>query len=245
MRPTNYTSIVIASYVSDDLRAKMFRTSIETLIATTRDLPVEIIIVDNGGSFEITQWLDAITLNGEIQCLIKNANNMHFGFGRNQGIAMAHGEYLCIADNDIYYKEGWLQSCLKVLQEYPLRKLWATPIDYPKGLNDRRTIRYDAGELEVGDDVYKLSMRAGSNCFVIRRDQFDEVGRFKNHRIAGSVWNDDACKKGYLGAVTPEPLVLDLGLRVGYNHKQPLPVRRTLRNSEEIYFNEDEYKIPN
>jgi len=222
----------------------MFRTSIDSLLQTTQGLPVEIIVVDNGGDFEITQWLDAIVHNGDIQCVIKNANNMHFGFGRNQGIAMAHGSYLCIADNDIFYKAGWLEACLDVLEEYPLRKFWATPLDYPTELNGKRTVRYDAGEVTVGVEEYKLSQRAGSNCFVIRRDLFEEVGPFENHRIAGSVWNDHAVRKGFVGAVTPEQMVYDLGLRKGYNHKMPLPVKRTLRNGEQIYFNEDEYVRP-
>src|SRR5574341_603271 len=129
-----YTSIVIASFIPDALRAQIFRTSLESLLETTKGLPVEIIIIDNGGHDVITSWLLELTTQGQIQCYIRNANNMHFGFARNQGIKMAKGEYLCIADNDILYEPGWLEECLEVLEKYPKKKIYATPIEYPTGI---------------------------------------------------------------------------------------------------------------
>lgn len=238
--PTNerYTSIIIASYIPDELRAKMFRTSLDTLLETTEGLPVEIIIVDNGGNVSLSGYIDGLLLGGAVQTVIHNANNMHFGFARNQGLASANGNYIVIADNDILYRDGWLEACWKVLEAYPLRKFWATPIQYPM---ESMAKRYDQGVIDVDGEEYRLNMRAGSNCWVTRRKDFYEVGIFKNHRVAGSVWTDEAVHKGYCGAVTPENMVADLGFRAGYNHRQPLPVKRTLRNGEEVLLNEDEY----
>ena len=249
MKPRNnephYTSIIIASYIPDELRAKTFRTSLESLLETTRELPVEIIVIDNGGDIAITNWLNDLISAGLIQCLVRNAQNMHFGFGRNQGLANAGGNYICIADNDILYKEGWLEKCWEVLDEYPLRKFWATPIAYPDLPNGNTIHRYDAGELELNGETILLNGRAGSNCFVVRRKDFEEIGNFLNHRIAGSRWNDVAVRKGYVAAVIPGNYVSDMGLRVGYNHREALPVYRVLCNGKKIYFNQDEFKIPN
>lgn len=237
-----YTSIVIASHIPDELRAKIFLTSLDSLFETTKNLPVEIIVVDNGRDLAIAADLKDYLDEGKIQCLIHNANNMHFGFARSQGIKMAKGEYLCIADNDILFEPGWLEACWKVLEAYPKRKLYATPIEYPTGFLKER---YDNGKLMVGDIEYNLNMRAGSNCFVMRRNEFDKVGPFACHRVAGTKWTDKAVKLGYLAAVAPGKLAKDMGLRQGYDLNQAIPIVRTLRNGETIYFNQDEYKIPN
>lgn len=244
MKLDRYTSIVIASYIPDDnrdLRAKMLKTSIDSLLETTKNLPVEIIVVDNGDDVRISGFLQGLTMGGAIQTYIFNANNMHFGFARNQGLASANGNYICIADNDIYYEEGWLEACLEILESYPLRKIYATPLDYPTGVLDKK---YHQGELPLrpGEEPYILSMRAGSNCFVARERDFYNIGKFKNHRIAGTKWTDEAVHKGYLAAVCPGKLAIDLGKRQGYNHREPLPIMRTLRNGERVYFNDDEFQ---
>lgn len=235
-----YTSIIITSYISDDLRAKTFRTSLDSLFETTKNFPVEIIIIDNGGSESISTFLRELTKQGLIQTYIYNSGNMHFGFARNQGLAMAHGNYIVIADNDIYYNSGWLEACWKPLEKYPDKKIYSTPIEYPTGFYKER---YDQGKLDVDGIEYNLNMRAGSNCFMVRRKDFKKIGNFENHRVAGTKWTDKAVHMGYLAAVAPNKLVHDLGLRVGYNHRLAIPIKRILRNGEEVIFNQDEYEI--
>ena len=234
-----YTSIVITTFISNQLRLKMFRTSMESLLETTKNLPVEIIVVDNGGYEELSLELLSLVESGEIQCYVKNATNLHFGMARNQGIAMATGDYIVIADNDIYYEKGWLEACLKPLGTYPDRKIYATPINYPTGFKEEQ---YNQGKLDIEGVVYNLNMRAGSNCFVIRKEDLKIIGSFMAHRIAGSKWTDKAVELGYLAAVTPINMVKDLGLRLGYNHSQVIPIKRVLRNGQEIIYNEDGFK---
>lgn len=240
--PVNYTSIIIASYIPDEERLEMFERSLKSLFETCKDLPVEVIVIDNGGSFQCSDMLKTYVDLGKIQTLITNSNNMHFGLARNQGIHMAAGDYFCIADNDILYMDGWLEACLRPLQMYPEKALYATPIAYPASTAGKKTRKYLQGELDVDGEKYELDMRAGSNCFVIHRADFFNIGYFKNHRIAGSLWTDEAVRKGYLAAVTPTQLVADMGLRKGYNLKQPIPICRTLLNGEKVYFNHDEFK---
>lgn len=215
----------------------MFRTSLETLVETTKELPVEIIIIDNGGSAHMSGFIQGLMEGGAaITTYIRNKENMHFGYARNQGLACATGHYVCIADNDINYHIGWLEACHKVLKKYPEKKLWATPIQYPEMAD-----RYDVGKLDVDGEDYRLNYRAGSNCWVMRRKDFDEVGPFYAHRVAGSKWNDKATRLGFVAAVTPEDMVDDLGFRLGYNLKQPTAIKKTLANGEEVYFNQDEF----
>ena len=240
-----YTSIIVTSHIPDKKRADIFKESIQSLLETTKDLPVEIIIVDNGGDAHTSGYIDGLLLGGAVQMVIHNANNMHFGFARNQGIILSNGNYIVSADNDILYEEGWLEACWEALEAYPTKKVYATPIQYPRAVNGKLHKRYDLGDILVGDDHYHLNTRAGSNCFVIRKRDLMNIGLFKHHRVVGTVWTDNANNKGYSAIVTPNDMVVDLGLRNGYNLKQPLPIKRTLRNGEEVFFNQDEYKIPN
>ena len=236
----NHVSIIITNHYQDEVRSQSMRTSLESLYKSVENLPVEIIVVDNYDrkydalAAKDSKWLFEQCWAGHIHSYIMNSENLHFGLARNQGIYTASGKYICIADNDIYYEKGWLEACLKALDTYPHEKIYATPIDYPTGTLDKK---YRVGTL----GEYKLSMRAGSNCFVIRSEDLLKIGVFKPHRIAGTKWTDRAVELGYLAAVTPQNMVKDLGLRRGYNLSQAIPIKRTLTNGSEIIFNEDEY----
>lgn len=235
-------SIIITSYIPNDLRLKMLAASLQSLFDTTKNLPVEIIFVDNGYSDPEFSAVDLLThyLNMKfITCYIRNAENQHFGEARNQGIAMAKGDYIVIADNDIYYEAGWLESCVDILKAYPDKKIYATPIQYP---TSKMVGRYDCGVLPLGEQEFRLNMRAGSNCFVIRKKDLDIIGNFLAHRIAGTKWTDKAVKLGYLAAVTPVNMVKDLGLRLGYNLSEAISIKRTLMNGEEVILNQDELR---
>ena|SRR3990167_3274551 len=235
-----YTSIIVTSYIPNEMRERMFYTSLTTLIDSTKERPVEIIVCDNGGNKVVTEYLNNLVNEKKIHCLIRNSENMHFGFARNQALAMAHGDYICIADNDIEYLPDWLDTCIAILDIYDEKKIYATPIDYP-----RMARRYHVGELDFGNFKLKLSMRAGSNCWVMRRRDYQILGGFQNHRVAGTKWTTMASRAGYLAAVTPQDMVMDLGIHRGYNLKECLPIKRTLLNGKEVYFNQDEFKEAN
>jgi len=234
----DYTSIIVVSHIPNPKRAEVFQLSLTSLIETTKELPCEIIVVDNGGNSIVSELLLSMSKSGKIQHYIRNSTNLSFGIGRNQGYACASGNYICIADNDILYKQGWLQACLHIMKKYPDKKIYSSCIEYPTGFLKER---YDVGTL----DGYNLNMRAGSNCFVVRRKDYIEIGGFYPHRIAGTKWTDKAVKLGYVCAVSPEPLCEDIGIRNGYAHSTLVGFKKVLTNREEVYLNRDEFKEKN
>jgi GT2 family glycosyltransferase len=229
-----FCSIIITHFGSSKERSEMMRESLKSLIASL-DYPSEVIVVDNGGvvAEDSTFFLKLIT-EGQIQLYIKNRNNMHFGYARNQGIKLAQGNYICIVDNDLIYKKGWLSKCIHVLESHPDRKIYATPMLYPCSSQ-----RYNAGSLEVDGVKHFLDMRAGSNCFVIRKKDLDKIGWFQYHRIAGSIWTTAATRAEYLACILPERLVTDIGLKKGYNLKQVIPIELILSDKSKVCFNQD------
>lgn len=237
-----FTSIIITHWASNEFRSNALRKTLTTLFETTKHLPTERIVIDNGGSIKDSEYLLDLTEKGEINTYIRNHNNLSFGYARNQALRVCNGDYICVADNDIIYNPGWLDACLAVLEAYPHEKIYATPIYnvahwQPKYWNQK--------ELEVNGKIYRLNRRAGSNCWIMRRKDFEEVGDFPCHRVAGTKWTDMAQAAGYWAAVTPDIMVNDWGFRKGYNLNECKPIKENLHDGEEVYFNDDEYKHTN
>jgi len=218
-------SVVFVHWAMNEERSKLARESLESLLSTLHGRQ-EVIVVDNGENLADSAYFLEKTQGGEIQCYIRNARNMHFAHARNQGVSQAKGEYIAFVDNDIVCESGWLEKCLKVFEKFPDRKYLVTPIQYP-GVMAKR---YDIGSLEIDGERYRLNTRAGSNCFVVRRKDFYDIGEFIYHRIAGSKFNDKFISKGYFMVVTPRDMAKDIGLRKGYDFKAPITVQRTLRD---------------
>lgn len=208
-------SIIFVTWAMNEERAYLAQYSILSLINSLNST-AEIIIIDNGGRDDVA-FFESLASEGRISMYLRNSKNIHFGPARNQGIKLASGKYIAIVDNDLSYTNNWLEACVDALAEHPDKKLIASPIDYPTGgLRER----YDAGELLVKGKKYRLNMRAGSNCMVMRREIFDEVGMFKQDVIAGTKFTDVIVRAGYLTAVTPKQMAIDLGLRKGYNFSE-------------------------
>ena len=200
-------------WTMDKFRSETMRKSVSSLITTVPN--AEIIVIDNGENLEDSQWLLEKTHKKEIACYIRNRYNMSFGYGRNQGLKLCSGDYIVIVDNDILFEQGWLEECLEVFKKYPNEKIIVSHIDYPTGILKEK---YDAGML--GD--YKLNMRAGSNCFMMKRKTFEEIGEFEIHRIAGTKFTDKLVRNGYLTAVIPTKKTEDMGFRRGYDFNKEI-----------------------
>lgn len=195
----------------NDERSSFMRQSLTSLFESGE---YHIIVVDNGGSVSDTAWLVENTQKGNITHYVLNRKNMHFAFARNQGLSLTQGEYIVIADNDILYQKGWAEACISFLKENEGKYL-ATPLA-PDPMN-KRSVRW-CGE----QGGWRLNYRAGSNCFMMRRSDFHEIGTFPIHHIAGSLYCDRYVRMGYKMACMPHPLCSDLGLRKGYNLKQAI-----------------------
>lgn len=206
-------SIITTHWAMNGARSKVMRQSYESLFKTAPE--AEIIVVDNGENLEDSQWLLEKAHQGKVACYIRNRKNMHFAYARNQAVRLCSGDYIVIADNDILYEPNWLEACLLFLTRHPDKLYLATPLACDP-CNDR-AVRWQ-GEV----DGWRLNMRAGSNCFVISAQNFNEIGFFPIHRIAGSKWNDTFVRKGFLVAVCPQPMAFDMGLRQGYDLNKPV-----------------------
>lgn len=202
-----------------ETRSEMMKKTISSLIQNT-NYPIEIIVIDNGGCPDDSDYLLALTRMGKINTYVRNKENMYFGWAWNQGAALASFDYLCFTCNDIEYKKGWLKKTIEPLVKYPDLKLIATPIITPEKDNEK----YSRGWM----GQHRLNTLAGSNCMVMHKRVYQEVGQFTTHRIAGTHWHRKMNKLGYTVVATPTNMVNHLASKGGVDFYQDIKVKETL-----------------
>jgi len=141
-------------------------------------------------------------------CLIDNTmNNRGLGAARNAAIRSSSGEYIAIVDDDILFNQGWLRECIALLEKYPEEKLIATPIHTPIPGHKKHE--------QPSMDGNRVNLRSGSNCMVMRRSSFYDIGEFINVHPAkdGVEFCDRQVRKGYKVIMTKEALAVDMAYR--------------------------------
>lgn len=210
-------------------RSELMKMCLESIEKNT-DFPLELIVIDNGGNPDDSDYLLSKVRSGLINTYIRNKENMHFGWARNQGINLATSEYICISDNDIIYSPNWLSKTIKPLLMYPDRQWLATPfltLDKTKGKNPR-------GEFDIEGEKYRLNSMAGSNCMIFTKKQYIDIQPFTTNHITGSHWHRRMNKKGYIMIIPSTDYVQHPTLRRGYNTKKSVIVKETLLAGGEL-----------
>jgi GT2 family glycosyltransferase len=92
---------------------------VESYLLHTR-LPTRLILIDNASTDDTAAYLSSLksTPYCDIQVVI-NKENRGFVGGMNQGIALSSAPYVCLANNDLLFTEGWLEEILAVFKKYP------------------------------------------------------------------------------------------------------------------------------
>lgn len=222
-------SIIFTHWHQNQFRSEVAKASIQSIFDTTK-IPLEIVVVDNGGSIDDSRWFLDLTHEKKITHYLRNADNLHFCYAYNQAMKLVTGDYIVFMSNDIVFKEGWLEQCLAPLKETK-EKFITSPLQYSTGIIVER---YNKGIFDLNGLHYRLNMRAGSNCFMIRRADMLEVGEFPLHRIGGSYYTNKLVRKGFITAVTPVDMAEDVGFRKGFDLSKDFDFKKTLHNGEQL-----------
>lgn len=197
--------------------------------------PVELIVMDNGGNPDDSEYLLELSRKKEITTYVRFADNMSFGYAWNTGVRIATGEYISFICNDLSFKKDWLKTCIELLEKYPERKFIAAPFITP----DKDRPNFNKEVLADGSRVNSL---AGSNCMVMKREVFEDVGEFPHHRIGGSAWHRWMHLRGYLVIVPKEDFAVHTGYRHGVTWQKPIKVEKTLLDGSTVNFHYVSYK---
>jgi len=88
-------------------------------IQETADLPYDLLVFDNGSCQEAKDYLLDEYNQGRIQYLFLSEKNLGKGGAWNIILNGAPGEVISYADNDIYFKPGWLSRSIEILETFP------------------------------------------------------------------------------------------------------------------------------
>ena len=88
-------------------------------IRETADLPYDLLVFDNGSCQEARDYLLEEHKQGRIQYLFLSEKNLGKGGAWNIILSGAPGEVISYADNDIYFKPGWLSRSIQILETFP------------------------------------------------------------------------------------------------------------------------------
>ena len=203
-------------------RSELLRVCVESIIANT-NYPAELIVMDNGGNPDDSDYLLSKAREGKLTH-VRFPQNLHFAMAWNQGAKLATGEYLSFICNDIEVGPEWLTECMRILDSYP--RVIATPF-----------ITYDKRRMNtVMENGDRFNPRAGSNCLVIPRDFFYEIGEWPVHRIGGTIWYNKIYQMGIKTVAPPSDLAHDRGWRHGLNFDMKIEVKKKLLDGSEIHF---------
>lgn len=105
-------SVIIPCYLLPDKDGELLsftRDCINSLRAYCNDF--ELILIDNGSPS------GADYLRSEADVYIRNRSNLGFGPAVNQGLKVATGEWLIVANNDLVFIHDWLTTAIEAWQE--------------------------------------------------------------------------------------------------------------------------------
>ncbi len=98
------------------------RAVIELAIRSARtmtDVDHHLLVVDNGSSPEVRDWLVAAAADGHIDQLVRNERNLGKVTAVSQILLGAPGPDVVYADGDLRFLPGWLERLLEVRDAFP------------------------------------------------------------------------------------------------------------------------------
>lgn len=119
-------SIIIVNYNVKEFLLNL----LESINHATKDLNLEIIVIDNNSLDGSTQ---AVSKKYPNVIVIENKENVGFGSANNQGLEIAKGKYLLLINPDTIVKENTLIRTIKFLEENPQAGLVGCKVLNPDG----------------------------------------------------------------------------------------------------------------
>lgn len=235
-----YASIILVHYsLVDDFgekkawesqptRSEMLKMSIDSIVENT-NYPAELIVMDNGGNPDDSEYLLDLARKGIINTYVRYKDNMQYAFSHNQGAKLATGDYLVFTCNDVTVKPGWLSNCVKMLEENNDRRLVATPFIISH-------IHPKYNQEKIGEN--RINPYAGSNCMVMDRRTWRDLGDLHVYFDYGNQWFREKAIKGYKSIAPPENMATHLAPHRGLNWRNKVKIVKTLLNKKEVSFDE-------
>ncbi len=224
------------------------RLTLECLLSIVRfsqDVPLEVIIVDNGSTDRSKELLASIP---NLQ-YVRHEENLGFARGCNSGAAAARGQYLVFLNNDAQAQAGWLAALLKPFSESNSIGAVGPRVLFPDGrLQDAGSvIKPDCTSTLIGlfDDPalprYNRSREVdyvSGVCLMIESRRFKELNGFDTDFAPAYCEDVDLClrlrQSGLQIVYQPEAVIVHHLSATSSDLGQSFKVAAVTRNQQEL-----------
>lgn len=181
--PRFKASIIIPVFNKLDLT----RQCLTTLASLTTMPEYEVIVVDNASTDGTAEFL--AELGGDVQ-VIRNPDNYGFAVASNQGAKAARGEFLLFLNNDTIPTDGWLNALVDEVECHPEVAVVGSKLLYEDGTIQHAGVAFSRIVFtpyhiyrKFPADSPMVNRRrefqcVTAACMLVRRDVFEQVGRF-------------------------------------------------------------------
>lgn len=241
---SNELSIIILTWNSQDYIGKC----IESIYKFIKDIPFEVIVVDNGSKDRTVEVLKNFQEGkSNFKCIFLDKN---YGttYPRNLAIKESKGEYLLLLDSDAQIAEDSISMLLETLDKKKFKNVgvMAPRLVYPDCSIQYSCKKFPTLQLKIlkflGKRFEKIALRSElydsrvyspdfheiievdyciSACWLLRREALDEVGLF-DERIFYAPEDVDLCVrmwlKGWKIIYNPNAVVVHYAQRISYKN---------------------------
>ena len=168
-------------------------------------LPYELIIVDNGSEPDTQRWVEE---NSDQSIIFQE--NQGFSKGFNEGVQLAQGKYVMMANNDTEFPSDWDKKLVDIIENNPGAGI-VTPV-YTSGR--KSALRTEPGEKIL--KVFPFRKYPSAVAFLMRRnDLINKFGGWSEEYEIASGEDADLCfkvwKAGYDILIDERVLIIHEG----------------------------------
>jgi len=169
----------------------------------------EVLVVDNASSDGTAQWLLQEAAHEPRLRVILNTDNRGFSAANNQGLRAAHGEHLCLLNNDTVVTRGWLSTLIGHLRKTPelgmigpVSNMVGNEAKIPVGYAEiAKMPPWAAAHCRQHDGETVPIIMLGFFCVVLCREVYEKVGELDEQFGTGYFEDTDYCcrvrRQGY------------------------------------------------
>jgi len=208
-------------------RLDLTRDCIDSIHAHSPRGRFEIVVVDNGSTDGVSEYLREQHQSGRLHAIL-NPKNLGFAPACNQAAAAARGRHLLFLNNDTEVQPGWLEPLVRVLDTDPVAAAVGSKLLFPDGsLQHVGVVLVEDQVSGHGLSPYHLYYREPADlpaanqprtyrvltaaCVLMRRSAFVQAGGF-DERYWNGYEDVDLCLKlhvrGWRLVYEPQSLVI-------------------------------------
>lgn len=211
------------------------------------NIPYELILVDNASNSETVEYLNSLCETNKSTKVVFNSTNLGFPKGVNQGINLASGKYVLIANNDIVVTKDWLVRMIEVAESQNEIGLVGPISNAVSGVQLDKAAKYDSvGQMhkyakQIQRKNHQKVMefpRIAFLCTLIKKEVIEKIGGLDERFSPGNFEDDDFCLRaqtvGYKTVIAQDVFIHHYGSK-SFKANGPDEYAKRLEHNKEVF----------